>query len=133
MAFHNAWTNMSKKQTAYDQLMKLTMTGWDINNYIANFKQLALKAGWALAAEGTIDRFRNGLNKMIIARLSIKTQSHVPWTSRRWLHTQKLLVPRKSTMQDYSTPNIATTINSDHVTSGLPMLDQPNPAPIPTC
>ena len=37
-AFHDAWTDTSKKQTVYDQLMKLTMTGWDINNYIANFE-----------------------------------------------------------------------------------------------
>lgn len=46
MAFCDTWTDTSKKQTAYDQLMKLTMTGWDINNYIANFEQLVLKAGW---------------------------------------------------------------------------------------
>ena len=56
-AFCDAWTDTSKKQTVYDQLMKLTMTGWDIDNYIANFERLALKAGWALPAEGTIDRF----------------------------------------------------------------------------
>ena len=31
--FHDAWTDMSKKQNAYDQLMKLTMAGWDINTY----------------------------------------------------------------------------------------------------
>ena len=53
-AFNDAWTDTSKKQNAYDQLMKLTMAGWDINTYIATFKRLALTAGWALNAKGTI-------------------------------------------------------------------------------
>ena len=47
-AFHDAWMDMSKKQNAYDQLMKLTMVGWDINTYITTFERLALAAGWAL-------------------------------------------------------------------------------------
>ena len=59
--FHDAWTDTSKKQNAYDQLMKLTMTGWDIDTYIATFERLALAAGWALDTEGTIVRFREGL------------------------------------------------------------------------
>jgi hypothetical protein len=53
-AFKGAWMDTSKKQNAYDQLIKLTMTGWDINMYIATFKHLALVAGWEQDAEGTI-------------------------------------------------------------------------------
>ena len=45
--------------------MKLQMVGWDIDTYIATFERLASKAGWAEDAEGTIVRFRNGLNRMI--------------------------------------------------------------------
>ena len=63
--FHDAWTDTSKKQNTYDQLMKLTMVGWDIDTYIATFERLALAAGWALDAEGTIVRFREGLSKGI--------------------------------------------------------------------
>ena len=37
-AFHDTWTDTSKKQNAYDQLMKLTMAGWDIDTYIATFE-----------------------------------------------------------------------------------------------
>jgi hypothetical protein len=55
--FQAAWTDTTKKQTAYNQLMKLTMQGWDINTYIATFNRLALAAGWALDSEGTIVRF----------------------------------------------------------------------------
>ena len=29
--FQDAWTDTSKKQNVYDQLMKLTMAGWDID------------------------------------------------------------------------------------------------------
>jgi hypothetical protein len=64
-AFRAAWTDTSKKQNAYDQLMKLTMQGWDIDTYIATFDCLAQAAGWALDSEGTIVRFREGLHKMI--------------------------------------------------------------------
>lgn len=81
-AFRDTWTDMSKKQTAYDQLMKLTMTRWDIDNYIANFERLALKAGWALTVEGTIDRFRNGLNKMIHSKAL--DRDTIPCTMDKW-------------------------------------------------
>ena len=64
-AFKDAWTDTSKKQNVYDQLMKLTMAGWDIDTYIATFERLALTAGWALDAEGTIVQFREGLSKGI--------------------------------------------------------------------
>ena len=49
--FTDAWTDTSKKQNAYDQLMKLTLAGWDIDTYIATFKWL----GWALDAKGEQD------------------------------------------------------------------------------
>ena len=45
--------------------MKLTMTGLDSDTYITTFKQLALKASWALDTEGMIIWFCKGLNKMI--------------------------------------------------------------------
>jgi hypothetical protein len=52
--FKAAWTDTSKKQNAYNQLMKLTMQGWDVDTYIATFDHLALAAGWDLNSEGTI-------------------------------------------------------------------------------
>ena len=56
-AFLNVWTDTSKKQNAYDQLMRLTMNGWDVDMYIATFDCLALAAGWDLDLEGTIVKF----------------------------------------------------------------------------
>ena len=61
MAFHDTWTDMAKKQNAYDQLMRLTINGWDINTYIATFECLALAASWDLCSEGMIAKFCEGL------------------------------------------------------------------------
>ena len=81
-AFHDAWTDTSKKQNAYDQLMKLTMAGWDIDTYIATFERLALAAGWALDAEGTIVRFREGLSKGIHSKALDRDK--IPRTMDEW-------------------------------------------------
>ena len=64
-AFLAAWTDTLKKQNAYNQLMRLTMNGWDVDTYIATFDRLALAAGWDLDSEGTIAKFREGLSKGI--------------------------------------------------------------------
>ena len=73
---------MSKKQNMYDQLMKLTMVGWDIDTYIATFERLALAAGWALDAEGTIVRFREGLSKGIHSKALDRDK--IPRTMDEW-------------------------------------------------
>ena len=84
-AFHDAWTDTSKKQNAYDQLMKLTMAGWDIDTYITTFERLALAAGWALDAEGTIVRFREGLSKGIHSKALDRDK--IPRTMDEWKAT----------------------------------------------
>ena len=81
-AFHDAWTDTSKKQNAYDQLMKLTMAGWDIDTYIATFERLALAAGWALDAKGTIVCFREGLSKGIHSKALDRDK--IPRTMDEW-------------------------------------------------
>ena len=81
-AFTDAWTDTSKKQNAYDQLMKLTMTGWDINTYIATFEWLTLAAGWALNTEGTIMWFREGLSKGIHSKALDRDK--IPCTMDEW-------------------------------------------------
>ena len=80
--FQDAWMDTSKKQNAYDQLMKLTMAGWDIVTYIATFERLALTAGWALNTEGTIVRFREGLSKGIHSKALDRDK--IPRTMDEW-------------------------------------------------
>ena len=82
MVFQDAWMDMSKKQNTYDQLMKLTMAGWDIDTYITTFKRLTLAAGWALDAEGTIVRFREGLSKGIHSKALDRDK--IPRTMDEW-------------------------------------------------
>lgn len=52
VAFKSAFTDTTKKQQAYDQLMKLHMQGFDIDTYIATFDRLALAAKWEQALRG---------------------------------------------------------------------------------
>ena len=55
VAFKSAWKDSEKTQSAYEQLMKLTMKDLDVDSYIAVFERLAAAAKWDVSAEGTID------------------------------------------------------------------------------
>jgi hypothetical protein len=85
--FQMAWKDTSKKQNVYDQLMKLTMQGWDVNTYIAMFNCLTLATGWALDSEGTIVQFREGLNKMIHSKAL--NRDKIPRTIDEWKSTAR--------------------------------------------
>jgi hypothetical protein len=91
-AFKDAWTDTSKKQNAYNQLMKLMMQGWDVDTYISTFDRLALAAGWALDAKGTIVRFCEGLNKMIHSKAL--NRDKIPRTIDEWKSTAQNEVAR---------------------------------------
>ena len=45
------------------------MKGEDIDNYIATFKSLIIKAGWEQAAQGSLEMFKQGLNMGIHYRI----------------------------------------------------------------
>jgi hypothetical protein len=96
--FQAAWTDTSKKQNAYNQLMKLTMQGWDIDTYIATFDHLALAARWALDSEGTIVRFQEGLHKMIHSKALDRDK--IPHTIDEWKATAQNEVARAKEKYD---------------------------------
>ena len=81
-AFLAAWTDTSKKQNAYDQLMRLVMNGWDVDTYIATFDRLTLAAGWDQNSEGTIAKFREGLSKGVHSKAL--DRDHIPRTIDEW-------------------------------------------------
>ena len=81
-AFLAAWTDTSKKQNAYDQLMRLTMNGWDVDTYIASFDRLTLAAGWDQDSEGTIAKFREGLSKGVHSKAL--DRDRIPRTIDEW-------------------------------------------------
>jgi hypothetical protein len=68
-AFKGAWTDTTKVQSAYSQLMNLKMKDLDIDTYNATFGRLANAAGWEPDAKGTIDRYRSGLREAIQRRV----------------------------------------------------------------
>ena len=80
--FLAAWTDTSKKQNVYDQLMRLTMNGWDVDTYIATFDRLTLAAGWDSNSEGTIAKFREGLSKGVHSKAL--DRDHIPRTIEEW-------------------------------------------------
>jgi hypothetical protein len=68
-SFKGAWTDTTKVQSAYSQLMNLRMKDLDIDTYNATFARLANTAGWEPDAKGTIDRYRSGLREAIQRRV----------------------------------------------------------------
>jgi hypothetical protein len=68
-AFKGAWTDTTKVQSAYSQLMNLKMKDLDVDTYNATFARLANAAGWEPDAKGTIDRYRSGLREAIQRRV----------------------------------------------------------------
>ena len=91
-AFLAAWTDTSKKQNAYDQLMRLTMNGWDVDTYIATFDRLTLVAGWDSNSEGTIAKFREGLSKGVHSKAL--DRDHIPRTIEEWKAAARTEVAR---------------------------------------
>ena len=91
-AFLAAWTDTSKKQTAFDQLMRLTMNGWDVDTYIATFDRLTTAAGWDSNSEGTIAKFQEGLSKGIHSKAL--DRDHIPRTIDEWKAAARTEVAR---------------------------------------
>ena len=91
-AFLAAWTDTSKKQNAYDQLMRLTMNGWDVDTYIATFDRLTLAARWDQNSEGTIAKFREGLSKGVHSKAL--DRDRIPRTIDEWKAAARTEVAR---------------------------------------
>ena len=91
-AFRATWTDTSKKQNAFDQLMRLTMSGWDVDTYIATFDRLTAAAGWDSNSEGTIAKFREGLSKGIHSKAL--DRDNIPRTIDEWKAAARTEVAR---------------------------------------
>ena len=134
-AFLAAWTDTSKKQNAYDQLMWLTMNGWDVDTYIASFDRLTLAAGWDQDSEGTIAKFHEGLSKGVHSKAL--DRDRIPRTIDEWKAAARTEVaqakekynagltgnqrrnPPKS--GNYNTPNPSRTAPNSNNSGVVPM------------
>ena len=63
--FTQAFTDTTSSEQAYATLTDLQMKGEDIDDYIATFESLIVKAGWERAAQGLLEMFKQGLNASI--------------------------------------------------------------------
>jgi hypothetical protein len=68
-SFKAAWTNTTKVQSAYSQLMNLKMKDLDIDTYNVMFTCLANAARWEADAKGTTDCYQSGLREAIQCRV----------------------------------------------------------------
>jgi hypothetical protein len=104
-SFKAAWTDTTKVQSAYSQLMKLQMKDLDIDTYNATFARLANAAGWEADAKGTIDRYRSGSSgKPSNAESSTATTCPTPWTSGKQRLERKSPSQRATEFRTYRTP-----------------------------
>ena len=81
-AFKAAWKDGEKSQSAYEQLMKLSMKELDIDSYTATFERLSLAAGWEPDAQGTIERYCRGLKDNVHRR--VINRDNEPTTMEEW-------------------------------------------------
>jgi len=80
--FRQAFMDMAMAEQAYADLSKLEMKGDEINKYIATFKHLLARAGWDRAAHGSIEMFKQGLQKGI--HTSILQKDPLPIGIDQW-------------------------------------------------
>ena len=80
--FKTAWKDTAKTQNAYDQLMKLTMKGWNIDTYNVTFNWLTAATSWESDAQGTIAHYRSGLRNIVHRK--ILEHKNWPVDMARW-------------------------------------------------
>jgi hypothetical protein len=57
------FTDAASAEQAYEDLTKLEMKGDDIDEYVAAFERLIIRAGWERTTKGSLEMFKQGLRK----------------------------------------------------------------------
>jgi hypothetical protein len=81
-AFKGAWTDTTKVQSAYNQLMNLKMKDLNVDTYNTMFAWLANAARWEPDTKGTIDRYWSGLREAIQHR--VINRDKMPDSMDKW-------------------------------------------------
>jgi Retrotransposon gag protein len=79
--FIDMFTDTAKKEDAYQKLKHLKMKDELVDDYITAFNSLAVKVGWELSNEGTIDAFQSGLHP---GTLNTMNRDVWPKTMTQW-------------------------------------------------
>jgi len=80
--FGQAFADTATAEQAYTNLSKLEMRGDEIDKYISMFKHLLARVGWDQSAHGSIEMFKQGLQKGIHA--SILQKDPLPIGIDQW-------------------------------------------------
>ena len=91
--FTRAFTDTASSEQAYAALTDLQMKGEEIDDYIATFESLIVKAGWERAAQGSLEMFKQGLTPGIHYR--ILNRNPVPRTIDDWYAAAREEVTRR--------------------------------------
>jgi len=91
--FAQAFVDTAAAEQAYADLSKLEMKGDKIDKYITMFEHLLARAGWDQAAHGSIEMFKQGLQKGIHA--GILQKDPLPIGIDQWQATTQKEVQRR--------------------------------------
>ena len=91
--FERTFTDTASAKRAYGDLMKLEMKGDDIDEYIAAFEHLIIRAGWERVAKGSLEMFKQGLRKGI--HYTILQRDPIPQTFDEWQAAARREVERR--------------------------------------
>jgi hypothetical protein len=58
--FQRVFTDTASAEQAYEDLTKLEMKGDDIDEYVAAFERLIIRAGWERNTKGSLEMFNLG-------------------------------------------------------------------------
>ena len=96
--FRQACQDTAAEENAYADLKNLCMIEDRINEYIAHFEVLLVRAGWNRGDKGSIDIFFNGLTKPVQRKILL-LYAILPVTLDEWQTAARQVVQRYVMLQ----------------------------------
>ena len=91
--FQRAFTDTASAEQAYEDLTKLEMKGDDVDEYVAAFERLIVRAGWERNAKGSLEMFKQGLRKGL--HYTILQRDPMPQNLDEWQAAARREVQRR--------------------------------------
>ena len=82
-AFNSNFADTTREQRAHHQIQHVKMESGGFDEYVSRFRQLAKRAGYDLNAQGTLDRFSQGLTRGLLGAILMRDQ--FPTTFTQWI------------------------------------------------
>ena len=98
-AFSNAFAHTGRVEQARTELAKLEMEGNQIDEYIAKFENLLRKADIPRTEVGSIQKFKEGLRKGVLAAILRRDQwpeTIDAWEEHAWREVRRLAIIKES-------------------------------------